>query len=92
MIVITICLVSLFLITLVYFFSIFSAEAEKALTEAKERGDTEAVDKFERRLVKVSFYSLLICCSWLWFYLFNSFFLISVVSCVDSSHSLSAGD
>ncbi|VDM74889.1 unnamed protein product [Strongylus vulgaris] len=30
------------------------AEAEKALTEAKERGDTEAVDKFERRLVKVT--------------------------------------
>ncbi|CAI4231618.1 unnamed protein product [Auanema sp. JU1783] len=30
------------------------AEAEKALTEAKEKGDTEAVDKFERRLVKVT--------------------------------------
>ncbi|ETN84369.1 putative flap structure-specific endonuclease [Necator americanus] len=30
------------------------AEAEKALTAAKERGDAEAVDKFERRLVKVT--------------------------------------
>ncbi|KAJ1355471.1 Coronin-like protein crn1 [Parelaphostrongylus tenuis] len=30
------------------------AEAEKSLHEAKEKGDTEAVDKFERRLVKVT--------------------------------------
>ncbi|XGW21010.1 hypothetical protein V3C99_004179 [Haemonchus contortus] len=30
------------------------AEAEKALTEAKEKGDTVAADKFERRLVKVT--------------------------------------
>lgn len=29
-------------------------EAEKQLTEAKEKGDTVAVDKFERRLVKVT--------------------------------------
>ncbi|KJH53540.1 XPG protein [Dictyocaulus viviparus] len=30
------------------------AEAEKALNVAKEKGDSEAVDKFERRLVKVT--------------------------------------
>lgn len=30
------------------------AEAEKALTEAKEKGDEKEVDKFERRLVKVT--------------------------------------
>lgn len=29
------------------------ADAEKHLTEAKEKGDTEAIEKFERRLVKV---------------------------------------
>lgn len=31
------------------------AEAEKQLTEAKEKGDAAAVEKFERRLVKVFF-------------------------------------
>jgi len=30
------------------------AENEKQLTEAKEKGDTEAMEKFERRLVKVT--------------------------------------
>ncbi|TKR95343.1 hypothetical protein L596_009524 [Steinernema carpocapsae] len=30
------------------------AEAEKALAEATEKGDTETIEKFERRLVKVS--------------------------------------
>lgn len=33
----------------------FRDEAEKQLAEAKEKGDAEAMDRFERRLVRVSF-------------------------------------
>lgn len=49
------------------------AEAQEQLTAAKARGDAIAVEKFERRLVKVFFYMPMHC-----FFIYPSHFLITL--------------